>query len=324
MECGGPDDGSAARMVKFPRADSPETTIRLEGNEAIVNNIVAAIEAFVKVKEDQVVASLDVPQSQHRLLIGRGGDARRQIESQFDVILDVPKQGSSSTEVKIKGGSAAVENAKSHVLSLLKDQQGETVQVPRRLHHAISENGAFFRRLRNDYRVTVDHAGEQTPPRPTLTDSRDASSSADVSLPLITDDSPAGLDTFSWKIIESNVEDPSDPSAAGNIPWVLSGSQENLVKAKAALEKAIASASQPAATGYLILPDPKTYRFVVGPGGSQINNIRKRTGCRINVPKDQSKTEAIEVKGSKDNLDVAKEMILEAVKAGTSGNGMRR
>ncbi|WEW58179.1 hypothetical protein PRK78_003647 [Emydomyces testavorans] len=315
VECGGPDDSSAARMVRFPRPESDDSAIRLEGNEAVVDKIFAAIEEFVRQKEDEVVGSIDVPQSQHRHLIGRGGDTRRQLETQFNIVLDVPKQGSNRTDVKIRGSTSAVENAKIHILAMLKDQQGVAVHVPRNLHHIISENGSFFRRLRNDYQVTIDHAGMQIPVRPAPTESRNAGDAG--SLPLITDGPTAAVDAFSWKVIDSSSAEPSP----GTIPWVLSGKPENVAKAKAILEKAVVAASQPSATGYLILPDPRTYRFVIGPGGSQINAIRKRTDCRINVPKDQARGEAIEIKGSKENLEIAKNMILDAVKVGTSGNG---
>ncbi|KAL1970018.1 hypothetical protein VTN77DRAFT_6423 [Rasamsonia byssochlamydoides] len=316
IEAGGPDDGTASRMVKFPRPDSNDTTIKLEGNGAVVDKIIAAIEAFVKQREDQVTATLDVPQSQHRLLIGRGGETRRNLESQFNITIDIPKQGSGRTDVKIKGPSSAVEEAKAHILALLKEQQGETVEVPRHLHHVISDNGAFFRRLRNDYQVTVDHAGHQIPPKPSPVDLRNGPNGS-ASLPLITDEPGAAADAYSWKVVDN--APAADPSQPATIPWVLSGSTENVSKAKAALEKAIETASQQAATGYLILPDPKTYRFVVGQGGSQINAIRKKTGCRINVPKSQARGEAIEIKGSKEGLEEAKNMILEAVRAGLNG-----
>jgi rRNA processing protein Krr1/Pno1 len=63
------------------------------------------------------------------------------------------------------------------------------------------------------------------------------------------------------------------------------------------------------------------YRFVIGPGGAQINSIRKQTGCRITVPKDQAKGEAIEVLGSKEGVEKAKDIILGIVKNGGSGGG---
>jgi predicted PilT family ATPase len=304
-------------LVRFPRHDINEQTIRLEGNSAVIEKIIAAIEDFVKQREDQVTLSLQVPQSQHRVLIGRGGETRRGLESQFNISLDVPRQGSGHTEVKIKGSSSAVENAKAHILSLLKEQQGETIEVPRHLHHVISQNGTFFRRLRHDHQVAVDHAGHQIPPRLSPVDSR-GGPDGPLALPLISDDPDVAGATHSWKIIE-NISEPVDSSQPSTIPWVLLGNTENIAKAKSLLEKAIVSASHQPATGYLILPDPKTYRFVVGQGGTQINAIREKTGCRINVPKSQTKGEAIEIKGPKEELEEARAMILEAVQVGLKG-----
>ncbi|KAJ6095692.1 K Homology domain type 1 [Penicillium sp. IBT 16267x] len=315
VDAGGPSDGSAARMVRFPKPDSTESTIRLEGNGKIVDNIIAAIEEFVKERADQVSETVDVPTAQHRLLIGRGGDTRRGIESKFNVTLDIPKQGSGRTDVKLKGASGAVAEAKEHIQNMMKDQHAETTFVPTYLHHAVADNGAFFRRLRSDHQVTVDHAGKSVPASPAAEEAR--SSANGTSLPLITDDPTEATDAHSWKVIDNRLSADADITP---FPWVLSGSPENVAKARAAIEKAIASASQQSATGYLILPDPKTYRFVVGQGGSQINAIRKKTGCRINVPKDQARGEAIEIRGSSAGLEEAKDMILEAVQNGLNGS----
>jgi rRNA processing protein Krr1/Pno1 len=298
-------------MVRFPKADSTESTIRLEGNGKIVDNIIAAIEQFVKEREDQVTEVLDVPTAQHRMLIGRGGDTRRGIESKFNVTLDIPKQGSGRTDVKLKGPSNAVAEAKEHVQDMLKEQHAETVEVPSHLHHIVADNGMIFRRLRNDHQVTVDHAGRAVPTRAT-DETRGASNDA---MPLITDE--PDMDAHSWNVVDNSA--PADADATP-FPWVLTGSPENVAKARAVIEKAISSATQQSATGYLILPDPKTYRFVVGQGGSQINAIRKKTGCRINVPKDQARGEAIEIRGSSTGLEEAKDMILEAVQNGLNGS----
>lgn len=302
-------------MVRFPRPDSTESTIRLEGNGEIVDKIIAAIEEFVKERQDQVSETLDVPTAQHRMLIGRGGETRRGIESKFNVTLDIPKQGSGRTDVKLKGPSTAVADAKQHIQGMLKEQHTETVQVPRNLHHAVADNGTIFRRLRNDYQVTVDHAGQSVPANPATEETRNGANGA--SLPLITDEPSAATDAHSWKVVDTSAAGDTDNSP---FPWILTGSPENVAKGRAAIEKAIASASQQSATGYLILPDPKTYRFVVGQGGSQINAIRKKTGCRINVPKNQAQGEAIEIRGNAASLEEARDMILEAVQNGLNGS----
>ena len=301
-------------MVRFPKADSAESTIRLEGNEKIVESIIAAIEQFVKERADQVTETLDVPATQHRMLIGRQGDTRREIESKFNVTLDIPRLGSGNTDVKLKGASSAVAEAKEHIQGMLKEKHSETAYVPTHLHHVISDNGAFFRRLRYDHRVTVDHAGQAVPQNSPAEETRGAANGS--ALPLITDDPTAAADAHSWTIVDHNTADPDTTP----FPWVLSGTPENVAKAKAALEKAIVSAPQQTATGYLILPDPKTYRYVVGQGGSQINAIRKKSGCRINVPKDRARGEAIEIRGSSAGLEEAKDLILEAVQNGLNGS----
>ena len=322
MEAGGSDDRrELARTVRFPRQESDESTIRVEGNKKLVDNIVASIEAFVSQRENQINDVLEVAPEKHRLLIGRGGETRRALESQFGVSIDIPKQyqeGPSRSKVKLAGQQSDIEKAKAHILDLVKDQEGETIQVPRRVHHTISDNGQFFRRLRIDHKVTVDHAGQQPPQR--VSSKPRARVNGGASLPLITDDQE-NVDKFSWELVDSNEGNGEE----GDIPWILRGPPENVVRARAILQKALEQAQQQSAVGYLILPDPRTYRYVVGQGGSQINSIRRQTGCKITVPRDQAKGEAIEIMGSRDGVEEARDIILEVVNnGGNGGNGSRR
>ena len=295
--------------------------IKIEGSKAVVDKIVASIEALVGEREKQVTEIVEVAPEKHRLLIGHGGDTRRSLEAQFHVNIDVPKQsqqGQSRANVKLVGQPENVQKAKERILEIVKEQEGETLQIPCQLHHIISDNGQFFRRLRTDHRVTVDHAGQQPPPKPTTNPRSRVNGGA--TLPLITDDQESA-DNFSWEVVDNNTGD-----AVGNeIPWILRGSPENVAKARGILQKALEQAQQHSSTGYLILPDPKTYRFVVGQGGSQINSIRKQTGCKVAVPRDQAKGKAIEISGSREGVEQAKNIILEVVRNGSSGgNGYKR
>ena len=318
-------------MVRFPRSESDDSTIRIEGPKAVVEKIAAAIQSQASTLDNQITEIIDVSPDKHRLLIGRGGETRRNLESQFNIQLDVPKQsttGAARNQVKIKGEPAAVEKAKDHILALVKGQEGETVYVPKHLHHIIADNGQFFRRLRNEHKVTVDHGGQQPPARPEQA-AREAGGKArkganGASLPLITDDdtSAGAEENYSWEIVDNS---PVDPSAdTETIPWILRGPSDSLTRARAALESAIEAASKPSATGYLILPDPRAYRLVVGPGGSTINNIRKKTDTKVQVPRDQAKGEAIEITGMKEGVEEARELILEIVSKGGNGGGARR
>lgn len=321
---GGPDNNrDLARMVRFPRADAEDSTIRVEGPKAVVEKIIESIEQQTAALENQVTETIDVSPEKHRLLIGRGGETRRNIESRFAIQLDIPKQsvtGPARNQIKITGEPSAVENAKQHILDLVKGQEAETVQVPLHLHHAVSDNGRFFRRLRSEYKVTVDHAGHQIPARSSQAEGGKSRKGVNGStLPLITDeDATSGAEEkYSWEVVDNS---PSGDSTE-TIPWVLRGPADNLAKARQVLQAAIEAVSKPSCTGYLILPDPRVYRHVVGRGGATVDGIRKKTGTKVHVPKDQ-KDEAISITGTKDGVEEARRLILEAVSEGE--NGARR
>lgn len=308
VKAGGSDDRrELARTIQFPKQETDGNSIKVEGRTDVVQKIIERIQEIVAERESQVTEMVEVPIDQHRSLIGRGGETKRQLESQLGVAIDVPRQGDGKTGVKVTGRPENVAKAKEHIGGLIKQQQGETIQVPRSLHHSVSNGGQFFRQLRNNHQVTVDHAGQPLPPKPDT-----ATRANDGALPLITDDADAAADAHSWKVVKiAGGED-------GDIPWVLRGSAENVGKAKDLIQKALDQAKKNDATGYLVLPDPSTYRHVIGPSGSKVNAIRKQSNCKIQVPRDQAKDEAIEIVGSQEGVELAKDLILAAVRDGQS------
>ena len=315
LAAGGSDDRrELARTIRFPPQESEDKTIRVEGDKALVDKIVASIEAFASEREGQTSELIEVVPGKHRLLIGRGGETRRALEAQCKVEINVPKlseEGPSRSQVKILGQPGDIEKAKSRILEIIQDVPDEIIQVPRKHHHTVSDSGQFFRRLRNEHKVIVDHGDQSPPPKPTPTASPQANDS--TLMPLITDD-PSTTSAHSFSIMDSGPTSTEE----GTIPWVLKGSPENIAKARSALEKALknAEAQQSQCTGYLVLPDPSTYRFVIGHGGSKINEIRKQTGCRINVPRDQKEGSAIEIVGSREGVEQAKDIIIDVVSSG--------
>lgn len=278
----------------------------------MVSGIVTAIEAFVSHRDNQIVDTIDVPVEKHRKLIGRGGEIRRNLEEQFRVSVEIPKNGSGRTAVKLSGAGEDVSKAKAHIAEIVKESKGETILVPISAHHAIARNADVFRKLKNDYKVTVDHGGQKPPPRPTVAM---PPTRANGTAPLITDE--PDNDAHSWQVVEPEASNGD----AGTIPWILIGeSPEKLASARVYIETALEAASKPTATGYLILPDPKSHRHVIGAGGRTINAIRRQTGCDIQVPKAASSIgeEAIVIVGDKAGCEEAKDMILEAVRDGES------
>lgn len=316
VNAGGSDEKrEIARAVQFPKAESDGNQIKVEGKADVVNNIIAAIQKIVSDRESQATESFEVPTEKHRSLIGREGKTKKDLEAKFKVSIDIPRQGSGQSAIKVTGLPADVEAAKSHILNLVKDQEGETVQVPRQVHHTIADNGQFFRRLRNDHKVTIDHAGHKIPPKPTAPANVRGNG---ANLPLQTDE-PSDIDAHIWNIVDN-----SESAIDGEIPWILRGPPDNVAKAKATLAAAIESALTNTTAGYLILPDPSTYRYVIGQGGSKVNQIRNATGCKITVPRDQAGGEAIEILGSAEGVEKAKDLVLKAVQDGINNNASGR
>jgi len=54
-----------------------------------------------------------------------------------------------------------------------------------------------------------------------------------------------------------------------------------------------------------------------------VNSIRKATGCKITVPRDQAAGQPIEIIGSYDGVEKARQLILKAVKEGIANGGNR-
>jgi len=298
-------------MVRFPRADADGNTIRVEGPQDVADKIVAQIQALAEQRDSQSTEVIDVAPEKHRLLIGRGGETRRGLESQFSVSIDIPRQnvsGPQRSQVKITGQSSDVTKAKEHIATLVKDQEGQSISIPLKYHHIISDNGQLFRRLRSDHKVTVDHAGQRPPPKTSTPTARRGGA-----LPLITDDATTS-DAVSWELHDLHADAPD-----GDIPWTLSGpSVAEVEKARSRVAAALVEAAKHDSTGYLFLPDPSAYKLIIGPGGSEINRIRKQTGCKIQVPKaNEGDGEAIEITGSKEGCEDAKEIILGIISAGS-------
>ncbi|KAF2434359.1 hypothetical protein EJ08DRAFT_513832 [Tothia fuscella] len=329
VDAGGPDDNRIiAGLVRFPKQGQEENAnaIRVQGSKSMVDKIIAALNAQVKDQADQVTQTLEVPTAKHRLLIGRGGESRRNLESKFNVSLDIPRQGATgpaATQIKVTGLPSDVEKCKGHIEELVQDQEGETVEVPRKHHNTISDNGQFFRKLRNDLKVTVDHGGAQPPPRGAAGGAKARGRNVNGgSAPLITDEPDSSA--HSWELVD-NTDTYTGTDGDSPIPWILRGNRDNVAKAKSQLERALSEASKPSWTGYLILPDAKAHRLIIGPGGSQINSIRQQTGTKVQVPKNGDEGEAVEIVGSKEGCEEARDIILDIVAGGAgAGAGVRR
>ena len=313
-DAGGAED-ERNRLVRFPAVGSQESTIKLEGPQSVVEKLAAAIQSYADEQGSRVTETIDVPPERHGALIGAGGEARRRLESEYKISLHVPDRsatGPARSQVKLTGLPEDVQKAKEAIGGMMKGRESKTVHVPKHVHHHLYNNHG--NKLK-DRRVRLDHGGTPRPARPEPPASRSMAST--TAMPLITD----GLDSsqldirdhHSWDAF-STADLTDEPDAT--IPWIMSAEDaEQLNELEELLVAAIAEelAKQ---TGYLTLPDPSLNQYVVGPRGATINGIRSETGCNIDVPKKGAGLERIEIRGSAEGVEQAKEMILNAVSEG--------
>lgn len=304
-----------ARTIQFPKPDAKDNLIKVEGPPDLVDKIIQEIKTIVHDRESMISDSIQVPIHLHRSIIGRNGDTKKDLETTNKVSLDVPRQDSGLSEIKITGLPKNVEKAKCQIREIIAEREGETIHINQSIYHDISENGLIFRKIRNDFNVTIDHGGHKVPPKPMPIRNERPNG---ASLPLITDDSSVTKDSYLFSTVDVTASDDNN-----TIPWILRGTSENVAKAKKIIAIAVERALKNTTYGYLTLPDPRTYKFVIGSGGSTVQTIRKATGCKITVPRDHSRDEAIEIIGLADQVEQAKDMILVAVKDGISVSSAR-
>ncbi|KAH9485184.1 Vigilin 1 [Psilocybe cubensis] len=294
-KCGGPSDPKLqAGLLRFPRQGESSDEVRIRGEPKLVAKIKAELEQRVAVLRDTVIIAVDIPSAQHRALIGRGGQHLNEVQDKFSVQIQFPgsrsynqvgdPENASELEgveaaniVKVSGSRDACEKAiaelKSNVKAPAVAGPSGTIVVPLKYHHAISQQGQFFRTLRS-FGVQVDHSAQpQTsgvPSRPTPT--------ARI------DDAETASGDHEWEVVP-NYEDAEE----GDSTWTLKArDQAGLDKAEKLVKDAIENAKRMSHVGFLTMPDRSTFPRIVGSKGANIARLRNETGADITVSRENS------------------------------------
>ncbi|KAI0032235.1 hypothetical protein K488DRAFT_86037 [Vararia minispora EC-137] len=329
--CGGPSDTKAqASLVRFPRqGEEPNDEVRLRGDAALVKKLQAEIERLVGELRDRVIIGVEVPASQHRALIGRGGQKLIDFQSKFNVQVQYPGSHSyhsagkpenedelascaSENLVKISGPRANVQKAVDEMKNIAKPAAPEsvtdTISVPLKYQHAVSQQGNFFRNLRSSYHVTVDQSAMPTksavPTKPTNGSAAPAARIDDVG------EAPAA--EVQWEVT-TNYTDAEE----GESTWTLKGRDAASVeRAKKAVQDAIAKAEAMSHVGFLTLPDRGSFPRIVGAKGANIVRLHAETGADITVSRENN---TIVIMGSEQSIQDAKDAILKITNEPSGG-----
>lgn len=238
VNAGGPEDRrELAQIVRFPRAGSAESDVRVEGEKELVERIVKSLEEMVLGLKNQVTEGIEIAPEYHRILIGRGGDVRKGLEARFGVTINIPRPNAAGNEVntvKVIGPKEKVADCKAEILRMVGQKRVGTVRLANAQHQALSSNGALLREMKSKYGVLVEYNGSKgMNSRPDASRQRNGGEGtkkqikkeeAKTDMPLITDQNRS--QDYAWELYV-DVADAADDKASGptneepTVTWTL-------------------------------------------------------------------------------------------------------
>ncbi|KAL5507527.1 hypothetical protein ACEPAH_6983 [Sanghuangporus vaninii] len=333
LRCGGPTDPKQqASLIRFPHQSEPSDEVRLRGDATIVNKLKQELEKLAASLRDRVVLYVEVPHVQHRALIGRNGQHLNELQYRTGAQVQFPgsrsynqvgeaenaadfKDVDPQNLVKVSGSHAACEKAIEELSSSVKAAPSpsyasepivDTVNVPLKYHHFITQQGGLFRTLRS-FGVNVEQSG--TPTKSALPARPPSEKAASARIDDVEEDT-AGVE---WQVVP-NYQDAEE----GESVWTLKARDEaGLQKAKSYIADAIKQAEESSLVGFLTLPDRTAFPRIVGSKGANVSRLRSETGADITVSRENN---TITIIGSESAINAAKEAILRI----SSSRGGRR
>lgn len=155
-----------------------------------------------------------------------------------------------------------------------------TATVPLKYHHAVTQQGNFFRNLRS-FHVTVEQsASPKTPAVPARPAAQAEAASARIDDP---EDGPTEVEA-QWEVVP-NYQDTEE----GDAVWTFKApDQAALEKALTLTREAIEHAEQMSHVGFLTLPDRSMFPRIVGAKGSNVARLRAESQADITVSREDN------------------------------------
>ncbi|EPQ57388.1 hypothetical protein GLOTRDRAFT_58711 [Gloeophyllum trabeum ATCC 11539] len=320
--CGGPaDQKQQAGLIRFPRqGEAVSDEVLLRGDGKLVKKLQAELEKIVAVLRDRVVLGVEIPATQHRALIGRGGAHLNDLQSRTGAQVQFPgsrsynqtgepenaeelKDVDPANLVKVTGPRAACEKAIEELKASVKpaaaafESVQAVVKVPLKYYHFVTQQGNLFRTLRS-FGVHVEQSRQPTKPGVPPQPPREGSTTARID-----DVESTGTTEVQWQVVP-NYENAED----GESEWTLKArDQAGLEKAQKTIEEAIEHAKEMTHVGFLTLTDRSSFPRIVGAKGANVARLRAESGADIIVSRENN---TIVIIGSESALETAKEAIL--------------
>ncbi|KAH0588911.1 KH domain-containing protein [Termitomyces sp. J132] len=320
LRCGGPSDSKLqAGLIRFPRQGEPSDEVKLRGEPKLVNKLKVELEKLVATLRDRVVIGVDIPAPHHRALIGRGGQHLNELQSKRDVQIQFPgsrsyhqvsepeniadlAESDAANIVKVSGSRAAVEATIEELKGSIKPATPasiiDTIVVPLKYHHVISQQGNFFRTLRS-FGVQVDQSRQ---PSKSAVPTRPPPSSAPTAR--IDEAEDESAPKTQWEVVLNYQDVEEDDST-----WTLKArDQAGLERAQNLIKEAIEHAQGMSHVGFLTLSERSVFPRIVGTKGANVARLRAETGADITVGREDN---TIVIIGSESAVEAAKNAIVK-------------
>ena len=256
----------------FPNyKDEDKELITIIGKKEQVASAKEILEKRIKELENITEVTVNVAPRHHYHFVSKRGEVLRTIGEQYGgVNVYIPKNGSNSDVVTIKGAHECVDGAKQRILEIVAELESRVtieVEIPQKHHRTVmGQRGAYIQEITYQNNVDV-----KFPERP----SRDAQY----------EDAP-------------RVEGERNPQDI----VVIRGSPANCEAAKQALLALVPIVDE------IIIPF-KFHRFIIGQKGQSVRNLMNNHNVNIAVPQAAEQSDVIRITGTVDNVRGAREAL---------------
>ncbi|XP_064194944.1 vigilin-like [Anguilla rostrata] len=283
-------DSTGARII-FPTAeDKDQELITVVGTEEAVRDAAKELEGLIKSLDNVVEDFITVDPKHHRYFVARRGQVLRDIGEEYGgVMVSFPRSASQSDKVTLKGAKECVEAAKKRMQDIIEDLDAQVTMecvIPQKFHRSImGPKGSRIQQITRDHNVQIKFPDrEDTQGSPTE--------------PVVQENG----------VTNGEVKEPADPDVPKKCDTiVLSGRKERCEAAVEAL-KALVPVTIEVEVSY------ELHRYIIGQKGSGIRKMMDEYEVNIQVPAPDLQSDVISITGLANNLERAKEGLLERVR----------
>lgn len=327
--------------IKIPSDTEKSNIIRIEGSPEGVAKAKQELLEMVHKMENEKSRDILIEQRFHRQLIGAQGGKIREIRDKFNQVqITFPDAGRKVDVVTLRGPKTDVDKCFKYLQQvqqeLIASNSQAEVHIFKQFHkNIIGKGGANIRKIREDTDTKIDLPSENSDSDViTITGKKENVLKAKerveaiqkelANIKEVTIDIPHSYHNSiigaKGRLIRAIMEEcggvlirfPQEGSRSDKV--IIRGPVDDVEKAKKQLTEHTNELKEASHTGE-VRAKPEYHKFLIGRGGSNIQEVRKRTGARVIFPTSQdTERELITIIGRQEAVEAAKLDLLARIK----------